>query len=168
MLNISKLLRIERPVTVRGLTHDTPMLYVRGALPSAAYASGDTVGQQIAIPLPPGARSGVIVRAVLMDRAKQVTATDLEFFRRPVTQIADNAAFTISDMDHPAHLGTVSLSTFQSYNAEASATLLNVGFEFSLWEGDVLTVQLVTRGTPTLVAIEDYGVAFGMFLDAAP
>lgn len=97
-------------------------------------------------------KTGVIVSAVLVDKANQAMAADLVLFDQEFTPTADNAAFDPSDTDLLNSLGVIQFASgdYAAFSDNAVATVRNIGLGVTnVGTGEKsLYGQLVTRDAP--------------------
>jgi len=131
----------------------TPTLTVAGA-----YAAGDFVGTStVAMDFTPTARlaagSGVILRAVIVDKAAQAKSCELWLFHTaPAGLPNDNAAFTITDTDAANCIAVIPFNTWYSsaLNSISIGSIANGQTPFVCDAADQsLFGVLVTRDAPT-------------------
>lgn len=154
----------------------TVIIKVDPTVTAGAYSAGDALGGLLtfenALAYPK--RTGVILSAVLLDEASQDDETELVLFDRTFTATTDNAAFDPTDADLLNCLGVISFGAGNYYNFtdNSIATVRNVGLGIRNLTEDKETTddsaiygQLVTRGTPTYVAITDIQVILTILQD---
>ncbi len=118
--------------------------------------------------------TGVLLSVTIQDNASQDAALDLVLFSKTFTATADNAAFDPTDADLANCLGHVSISgtDYATFNDNSIATVKNIGLAVRTVDvpganavDGALYGQLVTRGTPTYVAVTDVTVTVGTLQD---
>jgi hypothetical protein len=132
-----------------------------GYFTSAAYATGDTMGfpfvlSDVFYATP---KSILLETVVLVDAAKQAPSCELVLFYSTFTETADNAAFAPTDADAAKILAVVPISTWYSYSVNSVAVESGLGLSIprhtSSGSTRNLYGQLVSRGSPTFVAVSD-------------
>ena len=123
------------------------------------YADNDAIGTITLIPNVCGAVTGFfgLQSVVVQDLSNQKSKLELIFFdSAPTSTFTDDGAFTLTDADIKAIVGTVIINAgdYQSYAANAVATVGNLGLEMQSTSGADLWMAVISRGTPTYVANE--------------
>ena len=142
---------------------------------AGAYSAGDAVGGLLVfrnVSFEGGGRSRrtspkgsatILDSVVIVDRASQDVQLDLVLFSEEFTPTADNGAFDPSDADLLNCIGVVKVSDYSAFNDNSIATKSAIGLPIHLTNASGnLFGQLVTRGTPTYVAITDIAVRIGL------
>jgi hypothetical protein len=149
----------DNPLAIRqrGVGLVAKSLVVPGAVPSAAYQSGDAVGTLMTFAFDTQPWSGTLVAARLLDMDKELLAADLVLFSAQFTATADNGVFDPTDVDVDSILPPISLSggDFMGFNDWGVGWRTNLGIPLVLPSG-ILWAQMVTRGAPNLTAATDY------------
>jgi hypothetical protein len=108
--------------------------------------------------------TGVILSAVVLDKADVMTDMRLHFWKATVTLASDNAAFTVSDADMQNYLGYVSASAID-VGANRVAVVPNIGLGYSCAATSLfMAVQTMTAHT-FYGATTDIWVALHVLLD---
>jgi hypothetical protein len=108
--------------------------------------------------------TGVILSAVVLDKADVMTDMRLHFWKATVTLASDNAAFTVSDADMQNYLGYVSASAID-VGANRVAVVPNIGLGYSCAATSLfMAVQTMTAHT-FYAATTDIWVALHVLLD---
>lgn len=96
---------------------------------TAAYASGDALGNQVALTSAGTPIRGIIRSVKVIDAAEQSKALRIHFFSQAITAQTDNAAIAISDADALNYLGTVSVNdgVYGSYPYEKTKGYMDIG-----------------------------------------
>ena len=126
----------------------TPVLAVAGA-----YDSGDAVGVVNTFDLVGmgGLSGGIVVGAILRDKAKQAIDIDLVLFTAEPAAPTDNGAFDPSDAELLTCIGVLQLTTHIGFVDNGVSQVVNYGLPIE-FTGNTLYGVLVTRGTPTYAA----------------
>lgn len=140
--------KIEGTVQIVGKTFRTPRIVIPGIPGAVLYTAGDAFGTKFSFDVP---YAGTIEVAVMLDKDDEGIETDLVLFTEDFTEIADNAAFDLSDADLEKFLSTISFATFKNFGLNQSSTAAAIGLAYiapqrKLW------AQMVTRGGPTIAA----------------
>lgn len=128
-------------------------IQIPGIGTASAYADGDAFGTLFFIPtlFRPEKRSGVIVKALLVDKDDEGLQVDLVFFSREITGTTDNSAFNPSDADMHSWEGTLSVSTFYNWSGNQGGQQI----DNRLWvqsETTGIWCQCVARGALNIAA----------------
>jgi hypothetical protein len=108
--------------------------------------------------------TGVVLSAVVLDKADVMTDMRLHFWKATVTLASDNAAFTVSDADMQNYLGYVSASAID-VGANRVAVVPNIGLGYSCAATSLfMAVQTMTAHT-FYGATADIWVALHVLLD---
>jgi hypothetical protein len=127
---------------------------VPGITTGAAYADGDCLGTLMEFPnlLRSGKSSGLLHTALYFDLDDEGLQVDLHLFSRPILSPgADNAAFTPSDSEVLAYLGTLTFTSFFNLGANQVSMLTNVGIALQS-SGTSVWGHLVARGALNIAA----------------
>jgi hypothetical protein len=133
---------------------------------TTAYSVGDQMGAQMTFA---GAAvdsggTGVILSAVVLDKADVTTDMRLHLWKASVTLASDNAAFSVSDADMQNYLGFIPVTT-TDVGANRVGYLSNVGIGYSC-AATSLFVGVETRTAHTFfAAATDLWVALHFLLD---
>lgn len=148
----------------------TKTVSVTPTVTAGGYTAGDAVGglltfnnavQGDANNGPSDVNSGEIRSVVLIDKAVGNTSTTYELwlFDTSYTEIADNAAWAISDTIALTCVGVIPLTDVRASSNNLVYTARGVGLAFTIPSGTSLFGQLVCRGTaPTYGAVSDVKV----------
>ena len=134
---------------------------------AGAYAANDAVGGLLTFA---GAallegRGGLIKDMLILDDAGQDAELELWLFNATFTAMADNDAWAPSEADLRKLVGIISTAGGAYFAAGTpSAARVEASQRYDL-AGTSLFGQLVTRGTPTYVAIDDVTVIIGVIQD---
>lgn len=114
---------------------------------TTAYTDGDVLGTILSFTM--ASATGIIMSAVLVDKANIVGAVDGFIFDRSVTLAADNAADSISDADALFKLGKIEFPfpTAQALNRSAHVDSLAIPYVANA--SSIITIALVTRSSHT-------------------
>ena len=108
---------------------------------------------------------GVIKDVIILDDAGQDSTMELWLFRETFTAMADNAAWAPSEADLRKLVAIITTGDGAWFAAGTpSAARIEVSQRYDLI-GTSLFGQLVTRGTPTFVAVDDVTVIVGLLQD---
>ena len=125
----------------------TPYKRVPGLSIAGAYAAADAFGTTMEFVVP---REGTIASVIFLDHDDEGIVKELVLFDKIFTETADNAAFTVSDVDMRYCVGVVSIDVFFNFAAnqvgQGSPALAYVAPQSRLWG------QLVTRGADNIAA----------------
>lgn len=140
------------------------------AVTAGAYAAGDCVGGLLQFPnmAPTAGQGGLLTDAVLVDDAGQDAEMELWLFVRPFTSPGDNNAFggiAEDDLEHLVGIISTADGTWRAAGTPSAVHLENVNIRYILPAGTTLYGQLVTRGTPTFVAVDDVSVRLNALFD---
>lgn len=133
---------------------------------AGAYVADDALGGRMefgAVASVNGGK-GAITKVVIVDDADQAAPVDIVFFDRPFAATADNAPFDPTDADLQNCLGWIDIantdySSFTDNAVAAKSSGLRMPFPFVCAAGRMtLFAQMVVRGAPTYVAIDDLTV----------
>lgn len=124
---------------------------------AALYASGNVLGTLMEFDLPAMRAGGIIRSFVLTDKGNQKANTDVLFFDTNPTNstFTDKAAVTFNALDLPFVCGTVSITSWEAFAANAVAAQRDLQIAF---HGSKFYALLVTRGTPTPTSTTDYSL----------
>ena len=125
-------------------------LVIPGVGTAAVYAGTAAIPEclgTIAILTVP--KSGVIYSATFYDIDDEGSQVDLEIFKRPITQVADNAAWTLSAANNPAFVTEIQFFAFDDQIASQTSEVKNIGKAYNAPNG-LFYIQAITRGTPTI------------------
>jgi len=117
---------------VRGRTV-TVTRRVPGIATGAVYADADAIGTLIEFPnllqLNPytNAYSGMLHSAMYFDLDDEGLQVDLHLFSRKITDGTDNSAYSPSDTDVRAYLGTVSFTAFFNLGSNQVSVVTSIG-----------------------------------------
>jgi hypothetical protein len=130
---------------------------------TAIYASGDAIGGLLTFPIAagPGAESGRIISASLIDLDKQSAPIDLFLFDRSFTPSANNAVWAPSNADFANCIGFVRWVAGDYANADTKGTaMVRALFQgYQLASGGLnLFGQMVVRATPTFTGTANLSV----------
>ena len=96
-------------------------------------------------------KRGIIVSATLFDLDDEGIQTDLEIFQNTITQVADNAAWTLSAIDSLQFVDEIPFFTFDDQLACQTSEARNIGKAYVAPLG-LFYIQAITRGAPTIAA----------------
>jgi hypothetical protein len=130
-----------------------PVLTVAGA-----YIAGDYVGTSAAaIEFEDAVRasggSATIKSVVVIDKALQSIAGELWLFDAAVTPPADNAPWSITDLDAAHLIGIIPISTYYASALNSVAQEHSTLIQFTA-SGTSIFGCFVTRGTPTYASLD--------------
>ncbi len=134
------------------------------------YASGDTlfIANLLAGASRANAGTVTLVSVAGYDLTNVTgVAFELWFFNSAPTVYTVNDPFGMVDADALLFVGVVKI-TADDYAAAANSCVFtdpNVGLQMKCLTGDDLYVLGVTRGTPTMGAVDDIGITFGFILE---
>ncbi len=128
------------PITIAGVG--------TGAAYAGTAAIPECLGTLTIVPVP---KSGVIYSATFHDIDDDNVQVDLEIFKRPVTQNADNAAWTLSAADNPYFVTEIAFFAFDDQIASQTSEVKNIGKAYNAPEGKFY-IQAITRGAQTVTA----------------
>ena len=138
------------------------------AVTAGIYTAGDVVGEQLtfANATRNAGGGGVVKSMVIIDDAGQDAALELWLFSEAFTAINDNAAWSTLPEADLHNLVAIIATADGSYFAAgtASAARVEASQRYDL-AGTSLFGQLVTRATPTYVAVDDITVILGVLVD---
>ena len=136
---------------------------------AAIYAAKDAIGARLdfANASRVAGGTGLVLSAVLADRAQQRAAIDLVLFRSAITAPTDNAVFDPTDAELLDAVGFVSFlpGDYVDFNDNSFAYRGNLALPFDTGAGTTLYGALVARGTPTYAATTDVQVALSILQD---
>lgn len=129
----------------------------------SAYGAGDLIGSAAmefkkALGVGHKERGGLIQQVTIIDLAAQAADLDVVFFdtEPDTTTFTDNAAFAPADADLDYLIGYASVTTWNSFSANAIGQATGLNMPFVLEEQDAsLWAALVSQGTPTYSATSD-------------
>jgi len=113
-----------------------------------AHAQHECVGLVAELSVP---KSGEIISATLFDPSYQKIQLDLEIFKQPITEIADNAAWAPSDIDMVNFVTELVFSSYDDHINSLTWEILNIGKAYTAPLGK-FWIKAVTRGAPTYAA----------------
>lgn len=152
---------IKGVVTVVGKTYRTPLVTIPGIGAGSAYAAADAFGTKFNFDVP---KSGVIHSALFLDKDNEGKDTDLVLFNADFNATADNAAFTVSDIDFQACIGTITFSTWKAFAVNQMGTATAVGLAYIAPDRKIYC-QAVARGAPNIAAGAEPMVALVILAD---
>lgn len=123
-------------------------IMIPGITAADAFDANDAMGTIVIVQVP---KSGVIYSATFYDLDYEGTQVDLEIFKRNITQVASDAAWTCSDTDIMNFVTELQFYAFDSHTACYTSESKNFGKAYNAPEGKFY-IQAVTRSTPTIVA----------------
>jgi len=121
---------------------------IAGSYSSGAYEANDAMGLLTKVAVP---KRGVIVSATLFDLDYEGKQIDLEVFNNKITQVASEAAWTLSDEESLFFITELPFVAFDAHTASQTSEITNIGKAY-VAPGGFFWVQAVTRGTPTIAA----------------
>ena len=119
---------------------------ISGSNSSGAYTANDAMGLITKLAVP---KSGEIRSAMLLDLDDEGTQIDLEIFKRSITQIASEDAWSPSDVDMLHFVAELAFVVGDDQINSYSFQLSNIGVAYNAPEG-FFYIQAVTRSTPTI------------------
>ena len=134
---------------------------------AGAYVAGDAVGGLLTFANAGRASGGggVIKDVLILDDAGQDVALELWLFNATFTAMADNAPWAPSEADLRKLQAIITTDDGAWFAAGTpSAAMVEVAQRYDV-VGTSLFGQLVTRGTPTFVAVDDVSVIIGLLQD---
>jgi len=120
-----------------------------GYFTSLAYADEDALGFPFELPFKK------INNIMVIDAAKQITALELAFFRKPFVPSADNAAFAPSDADMAELMGFLVLDGTKVYGDNQIVYYDAGPLQLPLDVGGKTYVQLIAQGAATFLTVSD-------------
>lgn len=145
-----------------GVVNRTKTVEVTLTIGTDAYTAGDVVGGLIALDVIGVGNGGVVRRVMLVDDDNEKAAFKLHLFDAAPTTIADDAAYAPSVSDLKKQVGTVSISSYTTYNGNAIAIVEGVDIDYSI--DNFLYGYLVCDGTPTYTAATDLTLRMTVWL----
>lgn len=133
---------------------------------AAAYADADALGTGFTIPLPDGARSGLLSSALYLDRDDEGLAIDLAIYSRPLATVpTDNSAFAPADTDSDYLVAVVQFTTFLNWGSHQTSFESNLGALFECERPGLLYGYLIARGALNIAAGNLPRFRLGFLLD---
>lgn len=150
MPSLNELLDEIKNLTSRGKTVSCPAEpgVLVGSDTGVALESGDTIGLVTKVAVP---KSGILYSATLFDFDDEGTQVDFEIFKRPIADVATDAAFAPTDAEGFGFITELNFTVFDDHGLFQTSELTNIGKGYSAPEG-YLYIQAVTRSTPTIAA----------------
>ena len=114
-----------------------------GIVTGGGHIAGECLGliTQLSVP-----KRGIIVSATYYDLDYEGTQVDLEIFNHLITQVADAATWTLSDIDVLYFIKEIQFFAFDLHTASATSEANNIGRAYVAPEGK-LYIQAVCRAT---------------------
>lgn len=110
--------------------------------------ANDAMGTLVTLLVP---KRGVIVSATFYDLDYKGTQVDLEIFNHSITQVANDAAWSLGDIDVLSFLTEINFFAFDGHTACYTSEVKNIGKAYTAPEGKFY-IQAVTRSTLTIAA----------------
>lgn len=167
-------LPIDGTVVISNDVQITGSTYVCESTPTidtAAYASGDLIGDKIELTnaARTAAGSGIIQSISIIDDDGEEAAMDVLFFDTDPTNttFTDNDPVDIDEADLENYIGHASVASadYSSFASNSAASVQNVGIPFDLASGTSIWAVIVSRGTPTYTATDDLTLRVGILRD---
>lgn len=161
-----------RGIKTGGITNVVKLTGVQVGVDSAAYASGDVLGDKCPISVELIRKdngTGILQSIITQDLSKQSGAYDIVVFdsNPTATTFTDNSALDIADADLPKVIGVISVvsSDYASFNDNSVGTTKGVGLPIqNASTTNKIWIGLVSRDTKTYVA-DELSIAFGILQD---
>ena len=119
-----------------------------GAIYAGTAAIPECLGTLAKLSVP---KRGIIVSATFFDLDDEGLQVDLEVFTKAITQVADNAAWTLSAPDSLSFVEEIPFFTFDDQIACQTSEVRNIGKAYVALDG-AFYIQAITRGAPTIAA----------------
>ena len=116
---------------------------IPGIVTGAGHITGETLGTIVQVAVP---KRGIIISATYYDLDYEGTQVDLEIFNHSITQVADAATWTLSDIDVLYFITEVNFFVLDLHIASATSEVKNIGKAYVAPEGR-LYIQAVCRAT---------------------
>ena len=123
-------------------------IVIPGIGTGAAYIANDVMGTLVKIAVP---KSGEIRSATFWDMDDEGLQYDLEIFKHSITQVADNGAWALSDIDSLGFVHELNFVSFDDHGVCQTSKITNIGVAYTAPEG-YLYVQCVARGAHNIAA----------------
>lgn len=118
-----------------------------------AYTAGDVVGGLITLDVIDVGSGGMVRRVILVDDDNEKAAFKLHLFDAAPTTFADDEAYAPVIADLKKQVGSVSISSYTTYNSNAIAIVEGVDIDYRIT--NYLYGYLVCDATPTFTAATD-------------
>lgn len=119
---------------------------IQGSISSGAYTANDAMGLITKVKVP---KRGVLLSATFCDLDDEGKQVDLEIFNHPITQVASEAAWTLSAANNPNFIDEINFVAFDDHDATQTSKVRNIGTAYVAPEG-YFYIQAVNKGTPTI------------------
>ena len=139
------------------MVHTNPVRSTGGA--ANAHAAEDVIYNPITIPVP---NEGIILSWLGMDTTDLAIAYDVLVFNKPFTATVDDSPFAMVLADIPNFIGVIEVDGFVAISSDTIGTENNINMPYHAPDGN-LYCQLVTAGTPTLVAVDGIFCSLGIW-----
>ncbi len=135
-------------VSVQDRIHDTGMLKVPG-IDTVQYTSGDAFGELIEFEDVP--KAGTIQTGIYLDIDDNGVEVDLILFKAPITVVANNTPFGVSDDDVLSIAATITFATFLDLINNQSSIASGLFETYTAPRGKRWGLMVI-RGAPTIAA----------------
>jgi len=115
---------------------------IGGITLASALGANDAFGNVVVLQVP---KYGVIYSATFWDLDYDGLQVDLEVFKRPITQVAWNGAWSVSDTEILDFVTKLAFVSFDSHTLSYTSELTNIGKAYTAPEGKFY-IQAVARG----------------------
>ncbi len=168
---LAKIYRALQNLKSGGVTLLVKITGAQVGVSSAAYATGDVLGDLSPIKIEPVRGvygTGIIHSVIIQDLSAQSGAIDLVIFdsNPTATTFTDNSALDIADADLPKVIGTIRIAAtdYVSFSDSVVATVRNIGLPVMSLSNANLWIVPVSRDTKTYVA-DELSIVLGILQD---
>ena len=115
---------------------------IPGITPADALDANDCMGVQFPLKVP---KRGIIYSATMWDLDDEGLQVDLEIFKEPIVQAANDAAFAPTDQDIMGFVTELNFVAFDDHGSCQTSEIKNIGKAYTAPKG-IFWIQAVTRG----------------------
>jgi len=123
-------------------------IVIDGITAADALDANDAMGKITKLAVP---KAGIIYSATLWDPDDEGLEIDLEIFKAEITQIANDAAWALSDQDSLAFVTELAFAAFDDHGTSQTSELTNIGKAYTAPAG-YFYIQAVARGAHNIAA----------------
>jgi len=121
---------------------------IPGITAADALDANDCMGLIVVLKVP---KSGIIQSALLVDPDDEGLQIDLEIFKAPIAQVANDAAFAPTDDESFNFVTEINFDTYNDHGVFQTAEVKNIGTAYNAPNGKFF-IQAVTRGAHNIAA----------------
>ncbi len=120
---------------------------IPGIVAADAFDANDCFGTIVQLLVP---KAGVIYSATFYDKDDEGSQIDLEIFKRPIAQVASDAAFAPTDVEILDFVAEIQFFAFDDHGSCQTSEVKNIGKAYTC--DGTFYIQAVARSTPNIAA----------------